>query len=184
MGQILGKYIRRVSLQNGRRPMKLRKQGNYKATVNLLNGGKPKRQREPVMTKQTHWYRAWCEIVLKSVAKQKWTNTCYSCCNYFRNTRGSPNKRKQCSQNTCFGEQCDNRGCDCDEDSNSCLEQAMYMYKYKFQLTYSKIIQTYLWWLEGCRLSIFKHKYGIFIRCLFHVFAFRFGSVTEFPGFK
>ena len=34
------------------------------------------------------------------------------------------------AKNDCVGEQCDNRGCDCDKDSYSHLEQTMYMYKY------------------------------------------------------
>ena len=33
-------------------------------------------------------------------------------------------RKKQYTQNNCVGEQCDNRGCDCDEDSYSCLEQS------------------------------------------------------------
>ena len=130
MGRISSKYNRRVNLQNGRKPVKLGKQGKYKGTENLQNGGKPKRQRKPVMTEQTHRYGAWCEIALKSVATPKWINACYRGCYYFRNTRGSSNKKKQCAQNNCVGEQCDNKGCDCDEDSYSHLEETIYMYKY------------------------------------------------------
>ena len=119
IGRIRSTYNRRVNLQNGRKPVKLREQGKYKGTENLQNGGKPKRKRKPVMTDQTHRYRAWREIALKSVATPKWINACYRGCYYFRNTGGSSNKKKQCAQNNCVGEQCDNRGCDCDEDSYS-----------------------------------------------------------------
>ena len=132
MGRICSKYNRRVNLQNGRKPVKLREQGKYKGTENLQNGRKPKRKRKTAMTEQTHRYRAWREIALKSVATPKLINACYRGCYYFRNTRGSSNKKKQCAQNNCVGEQCDNRGCDCDEDSYSYLEQTMYMYNYKF----------------------------------------------------
>ena len=129
--RIWGKYNRRVNLQSRRKPVKLREQGKYKGKENLQNGGKPKRKRKPVMTEKTHRYRAWREIALKSVATPKWMNACYRGCYYFRNTRGSSNKKKnQCAQNNCVGEQCDNRGCDCDEDSNSHLEKTLYMYKY------------------------------------------------------
>ena len=117
MGRICSKYNRRANLQNGRRPVKLREQGKYKGTENLQNGGKPKRMRKPVMTEQTHRYRAWRELVLKSVATPKWINACYRGCYFFRNTRGSSNNKKQCAQNNCVGEQCDKWGCDCDEDS-------------------------------------------------------------------
>ena len=117
MGWICSKYNRKVNLQNGRKPVKLREQGKYKGTENLQNGGKPKRKRKPVMTEQTHRYRAWRKLALQSVATPKWVNACYRGCYFFRNTRGSSNKKKQCAQNNCVGEQCDNRGCDCDEDT-------------------------------------------------------------------
>ena len=132
MGRIWGKHISRKTLQNGRRPMKLREQGKCKGIENLQNRGKPKRKRKPAMTEQTHRYRAWREIALKSEATPKWMNACYRGWYYFRNTRGSSNKKKQCAQNNCVNEQCDNRGCNGDEDSYSYLEQTMYMYKYKF----------------------------------------------------
>ena len=112
--------------------MKLREQGKCKGTENLQRGGKPKRKRKPAMTEQMHRYRAWREIALKSLTTPKWMNSYHRVCNYFRNTRGYSNKKKQCAQNNFVGEQCDNRGCDCDEDSYSYLEQTMYMYKYKF----------------------------------------------------
>ena len=46
---------------------------------------------------------------------------------------GSSNKKKQCVQNTCVGEQCDIRGCDCDEDSYSYLEKQIYISIYLFK---------------------------------------------------
>ena len=151
MGRIWGKHISRKNLQNGRRSMKLREQGKCKGNENLQRGGKPKRKRKPAMTEQKHRYSAWREIALKSVATPKWMNACYMGCNYFRNTRGSLNKKTNCAQNSCVGKQCDNRECDCDEDSYNYLEQTMYMCKYKFKFTYSKFIQTYLRWREGCQ---------------------------------
>ena len=71
MERIYGTYNRRVNLLNGRKPMKLREQGKYKGTENLQNGEKLKRKRKPVMAEQTHRYRAWREIALKSVATTK-----------------------------------------------------------------------------------------------------------------
>ena len=56
----------------------------------------------------------------------------------------SENTLKVC---TCVGENCDDRGCDCDEDSNSYLEQTTYMYKI-YQFTNHADISS---WREGHR---------------------------------
>ena len=41
-------------------------------------------------------------------------------------------RKKQCDQNTCVGEQCDIRGCDCEEDSYSYQEKQIYISIYLF----------------------------------------------------
>ena len=43
-------------------------------------------------------------------------------CDYFRNTRNGSNKRKY-AHNTCVGENCDDRGCDCDDKATVILNK-------------------------------------------------------------